>query len=1575
MAVPPFFDPSSPDTPANMDPTVSIGSITDVPSVGTGLSGQVFIPEEGQGLWSIGKLLELIATSSADQTFTATELLYKGKNSQTTLEQFLGDDAASLSGDGSVEFGPTGLQLNGFLYIPEGVHEISVASDDGFLLNIGGVNFSSFLGGRGTDETARVAEFEGGLYEVELFYFDGGGGQSLSLLMDGLPVDQSAFYQSVDDFGNPPADVATIPVADYHPSYFVGEESLEGPVEGEATDGADVITGMGSDDTIMAGAGDDHVLGGYGDDMIFGEDGDDVLDGGRGSDIVDGGAGNDLLVSRSDAGEQRIGQLAVGMPTRDDPDNEVNNELQKLKGYEDQPLHGDDVLIGGEGEDVFLISPQLNGKLDIIEKHVKADGSINWAGVAGENDELHDHWTDSHGIDIIADYVAGEDKIAVIGHTANVYVTHEDVIGDDALESIVTVISNQHGGGGAHAMDLIGQIIVHGDLVEADDIQTDDGVTYGIVEGYEDVAEALFPQGDLKESVIDGETYRGYDTRSPTEGANMQTGNGAGTTDLGAVTGNPGEAFENANFSEDMLGGGSSEEEGYIETRAPFDQLGSVEVAGVSETGNNNANTMGPDAPEVSGLPGALGFWSFGDGVDGTYGDDSANAGNAIKSYTLYENQALLRTDGTVDGPPNGSGQALYFNGEDDYAFMDHDPSMSTTQGTIAFWVRPDDLGEDSTMISKDHSGTVDGGHLRIGHTNEGGLFLRLAPGDGGGNKAWETKNAVFEEGEWAHVAVSYTDSGVTVTINGDPIGANQWEAKEGDVPNPNGYTQYFMMQNEEPWVLGADSFRAELNDTAQEFALDDEDLQREFEGALADIGIWGGFTPEDALSVAEINDLMDNGPGAALTNPSGQQPMLAGDDTMDGLGGNDVMDGGAGDDDMEGGNGRDSMQGGYGDDHLKGEAGNDTLDGGRGSDLLEGGDGNDVLYSRSDAGLPKAGQLVLDDPSRPDGGSIDYDYLKLFDWADQELVADDVLVGGAGADQFKFETLINGKKDILVEHTMDNRMIHWHGVAGENTYIQDHWVDSFGIDVIADFSVEEGDTISVIGHTTNIKIDYDTVDTNGDGVDDDMVSIITAYSQQGNGGGAHDEDYLGYIVVYGDKVTEDMVETDAGAHYGIVDTIDEIQEAVAPDGETRWTEIDGEMVYGYDTRDIDGDPIGSDPGDYSMNKWFVDGLVDLDSAKPEGLVAPGLVSSFEGGDLSSGESYEIPHTDAMLLPEGTVAMSFNADVPGNGNTQALYSKDHSGKGEGGHLTFYLDGSGRVTVRYQDTDSEVKLRSDERVEAGEDYHVAFSFDENGATLYLNGEVVDEGEGWDGGMTGNTEDIAIGASTMTRNGDNDNLQHHFSGDIENVLMFDRPLEDLEAVFLAEGDGEVEALFPLYEGYEAPEEEEIEEEEAEEEEVEEEEAEEEEVEEEEVEEEEAEEEEAEEEEVEEEEAEEEEVEEEEVEEEEAEEEEAEEEEAEEEEAEEEEAEEEEAEEEEAEEEEEGDEGIMAVISQLFMMIFTLFGLLGSGSASDEDVEDVVEDAQDLLTDLIPSTGDMDETMPNAMEEDEDDMMDAA
>jgi len=1342
-----YFDASAVETPAGLAATISASDVKGIPSEGTGLLGAAYVP--GTKIWNID-MARAAADADPDATFIASEIAYGSKQSDTSIAEFLDEDASSLIGDGTLEMGPSALTLMGFIYIPPGVHEIAVVSGDGFELRLGGVDFSEFAAGRASDETTRVADFDGGLYSIEMLYFDRGGSMSLSLEVDGLPVDQSAFYQSEEDFTDPASNVPIVAVEDYHPSFFLGADSLEVAVDGTGTEAHDLIEGKGEDDIIEGFGGDDALYGGYGDDILRGGDGDDVLDGGRGSDVLDGGAGDDTLIARSDAGVQRIGQLAIDMPTRDDPDGEVDQDLQKLSAYADEPLIGDDVLIGGEGADTFLISPQINAKLDIIQQHIQPDGAINWAGVAGENNELHDHWVDSFGIDSIADYNAEEDRIAVIGHTANVYVEHADVIGDEALESIITVISNQHGGDGAHDMDLIGQVIVQGDLINKEDIQTDANVTYGIVENYADVVEALDPKGDVKITVVDNVEYKGYDTRTPSGGATKATNNGMGTENTGPVSGDPAAAFENENFSDDMLETPVHEDAPTL-TRDPFDQLGFEDAPGYTITGSGNGDDLGqPDVAAPVGLPGALSFWSFADSTDGAYAD--ARGGGEVKAYTLFENQALLNIDATTEGPDGTAAGALYFNGEDSFAFLDHDAAMNISQGTIAMWVRPDDLGEKSIFVSKDHTGTVDGGHFRLGHTAEGGLFLRMAEGDGGSNKAWQT-GEILTEGAWTHLAVSFSDNGVTVYLDGDAVSDGAWSPVEGDVATPGGYTEAYMVQNDEPWVFGADTYKADLNDTAQEFATDDEDLRHAFEGGIADFGVWGGYTAEDALDASEVGDLFENGPGAALTNPSGAQAMLAGDDVISGMGGNDTIDGGAGDDTLDGGRGNDVIEGGYGDDHVIGGDGNDTLNGGRGNDFLEGGDGDDLLISGADAGEQRAGQLVLDDPSRPDGNSIDYEYLKLVDWVDQELEADDVLMGGEGRDTFQFETLINAKKDIILEHVNDDRTIDWMGVAGENTYIHDHWVDGIGIDVIGDFNADE-DTISIKGHTTQIKVDYKTIDTDGDGVADDAVSLITLYSQQGNGGGAHDEAYLGYVVVHGDRVEEGDIETDAKVAYGIVDTVDDLQEALAPTGDTKLIDLGGEEPHhGYDTRDVEGDPVGSGPWEYSSNDWYNSGDLDLATAIPDGLEAPTVLLADDGGVFNSENGpIEIPHSADQATDEGTWSFTFIADDPGNGENQALMSKDHSGFGEGGHLTAYITGNGVLKVRFQGEEGEKYLYdSSTKIEAGEENHVAFTFEDNEIGLYLNGELVDADTGFVGGMLGNSEDLVLGASTRHPDG--------------------------------------------------------------------------------------------------------------------------------------------------------------------------------------------------------------------------------
>ena len=184
-----------------------------------------------------------------------------------------------------------------------------------------------------------------------------------------------------------------------------------------------------------------------------------------------------------------------------------------------------------------------------------------------------------------------------------------------------------------------------------------------------------------------------------------------------------------------------------------------------------------------------------------------------------------------------------------------------------------------------------------------------------------------------------------------------------------------------------------------------------------------------------------------------------------------------------------------------------------------------------------------------------------------------------------------------------------------------------------------------------------------------------------------------------------------AGAPLGI----DDINEALAPTGETKWIELeDGTMHLGYDTRDVDGDPVGTSPWEYSSNEAYNDGSIELASAIPEGLEAPEVLLAHDGGIFGGqNQPIEVAHEDAQAASEGTWAFSFSADNPGNGQNQALFSKDHSGFEDGGHLTAYITGNGVLKVRFQsETEEKYLVDWGTKIEAGEDYHFAFTFDDD-----------------------------------------------------------------------------------------------------------------------------------------------------------------------------------------------------------------------------------------------------------------------
>ncbi|MEM6472620.1 MAG: discoidin domain-containing protein, partial [Planctomycetota bacterium] len=148
-----------------------------------------------------------------------------------------------------------------------------------------------------------------------------------------------------------------------------------------------------------------------------------------------------------------------------------------------------------------------------------------------------------------------------------------------------------------------------------------------------------------------------------------------------------------------------------------------------------------------------------------------------------------------------------------------------------------------------------------------------------------------------------------------------------------------------------------------------------------------------------------------------------------------------------------------------------------------------------------------------------------------------------------------------------------------------------------------------------------------------------------------------------------------------------------------------------------------------------------------------------------------IPHEDVELLEAGEIAFSFRADQ----TSGTLFSKDHIGFGNGGHLTIRLRNR-RVEVRLQSDEMSYYVRSG-NISAGRDYDVVFRFGPNGMQLVLNGNLVDS-NAYSGGLadatgtTTNFEDIVIGASKVRSDqGTNNNLRDFFTGRMTDLRIAD------------------------------------------------------------------------------------------------------------------------------------------------------------------------------------------------------------
>ena len=1109
-----------------------------------------------------------------------------------------------------------------------------VAAEPQFKQGLGGNDHPLVIGGtrawRSNDTDSAHSLFKGTIGDVMVFDRQLGEKDMMSLASEANPMGamHSGMHAAMAELApvldqlHHGSDTLKEILSDYGASEhghlmrelkMVSKGNADHEVKGRKGD--DGIDGGGGDDQISGGGGDDVLQGGYGNDKLKGGKGNDILDGGHGEDRLWGGNGNDLLIARADGREGAI----FYDPDRDEED--PMNELTKGKLYPDQPIPADDMLMGGKGADIFYFQTLINAKARYIEKHTNDDGTINWHGVAGENDKLHDHWVDVMGNDVVMDYSRAEgDRIVIEGHTTKILsVEYGDANGDGVMDhSVIRLYSDQGNGGGAHNDDRLGSITVYGDLVKMSDIETTAAPAYGIVKSIEDLEEAIAPK----------------------------------------------DAGENG---------------GRI--RAPSKQFADVEDLGV-----------GRKTPVVA-IPGST-----------------------------------------------------EFSGEDgDYMNVGHHKGMDTGRATVALSFSLDQLPGEVALISKDGNGRAAGDFTLW--VKDGTLIVTQ---ESGTETEWlKVPNLVLSAETKYHVALSMGKDGLQIWLDGQLVAAEP-QFKQG------------LGGNDHPLVIGGTrAWRS--NDTDSAHSL--------FKGTIGDVMVFDRQLGEkDMMSLAsEANPMgaMHSGMHAAMAELAPVLDQLHhGSDTLKeilsdygasehghlmrelkmvskgnadhevkGRKGDDGIDGGGGDDQISGGGGDDVLQGGYGNDKLKGGKGNDILDGGHGEDRLWGGNGNDLLIARADG---REGAIFYD-PDRDEEDPMN-ELTKGKLYPDQPIPADDMLMGGKGADIFYFQTLINAKARYIEKHTNDDGTINWHGVAGENDKLHDHWVDVMGNDVVMDYSRAEGDRIVIEGHTTKIlSVEYG--DANGDGVMDH--SVIRLYSDQGNGGGAHNDDRLGSITVYGDLVKMSDIETTAAPAYGIVKSIEDLEEAIAPKD------------------------AGENGGRIRAPSKQLPGKADLDLGK--GLKPVFAINGSHDFSPDDRAPLIFDHSKSLALKAGTIAFTFTA--ADTGTFQALFSKDASGDGKG-HIAAYVNELGSLIVRVQNESGSRYLEVDHVVKPGDSHDVAISFGRSGIELYLDGARVAYESDVSVSLAANDEALVIGATGWSSTpGTTSMVTNHFEGSITNFMILE------------------------------------------------------------------------------------------------------------------------------------------------------------------------------------------------------------
>ncbi len=269
-----------------------------------------------------------------------------------------------------------GIHVTGKINVSEaGLRTFGVNSDDGFELLIDGAQVAAFPDARGSSDTFGSVDLSAGEHDIELFYFERGGGAQVELFVNTQLGAVEAFgdgsFVLLPGFGAPSPDANGNGLPDFWENNFFGnlDQTAEGDPDSDGLTNAQELD-AGTNPTVAD------------------TDGDGIMDGAE--------TDTDPTVADTDSDGLSDGEeIALGTdPTNRDTDNDGFGDGFENDNPDRDPLvaetggggppsieiigTGTDALIGGD-----LTDPENDG-LDALD--AADDPSWNWVAITGNNE-------------------------------------------------------------------------------------------------------------------------------------------------------------------------------------------------------------------------------------------------------------------------------------------------------------------------------------------------------------------------------------------------------------------------------------------------------------------------------------------------------------------------------------------------------------------------------------------------------------------------------------------------------------------------------------------------------------------------------------------------------------------------------------------------------------------------------------------------------------------------------------------------------------------------------------------------------------------------------------------------------------------------------------------------------------------------------------------------------------------------------------------------------------------------------------------------------------------------------------